>query len=224
MRISERQLRRIIRREIIKINEGIIPYSDEKGAQGLSAVQQLKYAAAQGILDAGQSGARQVATGQVPLPTVGQITKNAWNSSIMDWTLTSLGALADFLPGPGTVVSIAIAQVQLLKAAVASDWLGCAFAVLAMFPGVGDALGILGRLVDQGAQVSANVAEAAVKAIMSVGDSELKAQINKVAKAITDPTKRQKVIDNIPSIVHAKEKFISDLNRSIVSSTGSTAA
>jgi hypothetical protein len=224
MRITEGQLRRIIREEILEDltrldEQSAIPYSGEKSAQGLNTTNQLTYAAARGVLGATPAGARGVATGKVQvMPTAGEATRNAWNSSIMDWTLTAVGAIADLIPGPGTVLSIAIAQVQLVKFAVAQNWLGCAFAVLAMFPGVGDAIGIIGRLLKKGANVSIPIAEAAIKAIGSVADDALQDQVVTVANVITDPALRRKVADNIPKIVAAKNKFVTDLKRSIAAS------
>jgi len=229
MRITEGQLRRIIREELLKDltrldEQSVIPYSGEKSAQGLSTTNQLKYAAARGVLGATPAGAQGVATGKVQVtPTAGEATKNAWNSSIMDWTMTAVGAIADLIPGPGTVLSIAIAQVQLVKFAVAQNWLGCAFAVLAMFPGVGDAIGIIGRLLQKGSNVSVPVAEAAIRAVGSVADDALQDQVITVANAITDPTSRKKVTDNIPKIITAKNKFVTDLKRSIATPAPSAA-
>lgn len=224
MRITEGQLRRIIREEILKDfarldEQSAIPYSGEKSAQGLSTTNQIKYAAARGALGATPAGARGVATGKVRvMPTAGEATKNAWNSSIMDWTMTAVGAIADLIPGPGTVLSIAIAQVQLVKFATAQNWLGCAFAVMAMFPGVGDAIGIIGRLLQKGMNVSIPIAEAAIKAVGSVADNALQDQVIMVSRLISDPDLRRKAADNIPKIVAAKNKFVTDLKRSIAAS------
>jgi hypothetical protein len=92
-----------------------------------------------------------------------------------------------------------------------------------MFPGVGDAIGIIGRLLQKGSNVSVPVAEAAIRAVGSVADDALQDQVITVANAITDPTSRKKVTDNIPKIIAAKNKFVTDLKRSIATPAPSAA-
>ena len=79
MKITEGQLRRIIREELIREQGmgmlGVVAntiYGDSKdtAASGLSAPQKVAYSAAKNFLDAGQMGARQVATGKVAFDPV----------------------------------------------------------------------------------------------------------------------------------------------------------
>lgn len=78
MRSTERQLRLLIREELMREQAAAIPamvgnylydkykeYSGEASAQGLSTAQKVGYAASREFLDAGRTGARQVAQGNV---------------------------------------------------------------------------------------------------------------------------------------------------------------
>lgn len=194
MRISESHLRRIIREEINRKNRietitavqtsglmretwDIRAILNEPSIKGLSVADQIKYIAARTLGDATETGAKAIAKGEVDvMPSVEEALENTWNSSIMDWTLTSLGAIADFAPGPGTVVSQAISEIQFLKALSAKpspDWLGAALAVISAFPIVGDSLGIIGRAVKEGVKVPKLVARNAAQILAKITDDHL---------------------------------------------------
>jgi hypothetical protein len=220
MRITESRLRRIVRQEIVRINEAgsIIPYSGEASAQGLTTAQQLGYAASRGVMGTTPMAAKQVAAGKVPLPSAGEIITTGWNSSIMDWTLTALGAMAEMIPGPGTVVSAAIAQVQLLKAAAKADWLGAFFSVIAMFPAAGDAVAILGRAAKAGKNIGSEVAQGVIKAITSISDDTIRSTVGSLIASLQDTNTRKKIADSVPQMLASRNKFVQDLGSTIKAS------
>jgi len=218
MHITEKQLRKVICEELIRLNEqgSIIPYSSEKSAQGMSTAGKLAYGAARGVLGATPTGARATATGRANIiPTAGEAVSNAWNSTITDWTLTSLAAIADFMGGPGVVVSIAIAKVQLLKAIAANDWFSAAMAVISSYPAAGDAIGIIGRLIKSRAPVTNVAIQTALKAVGSITDGALQTSLYGITQMITDPATVKKINDNTLQIIAAKNKFVADLKKSI---------
>ena len=212
MRITARQLRQIIRETLHESSEPSL----DKSSQDLSASQKIKYAAAINLLGAVPSSAKRIATGEEDiLPTPGEALSLAWNSKITDWTLTTLGAIADAIPVYGIPISIGVAQVQIVKAAAAADWLGVAFGTIAMYPGVGDAIAAFGRLVKQGKQVSSDILKALLKAMASVSDNELQSALGKIAFSINDPDVRRKIQANVSNVVKAKNEFVKDLRQSI---------
>ena len=204
MRILESHLRCIIREEINRKNRietitsvqtsglmretwDISAILREPSIKDLSVVNQMKYIAARTLGDATETGAKAIAKGEVDvIPSVGEALENAWNSSIMDWTLTSLGAIADFIPGPGTVVSLEISKIQLLKALSAKpspDWLGAALAAISAFPIVGDSLGILSRAVRAGVKVPKLIARNAAQILAKITDGQI---IDAMARTMQD--------------------------------------
>jgi hypothetical protein len=193
---------------------GVIPYSDESGAKGLSTTQQLGYAFQRGIIDNTQSGAKAVATGQANVtPTAKQVFTNAFNSKIFDWTLTSLAAMADAIPVVGIPISIGIAQGQVVKSAAKADWLSVAFSILSMYPYIGDALSVIGRAIKNGVPVSTEVAKNLVKAFAKITNSESRKAI---ARFVGDlfgnkgPAYVTQVVDNSMT---ALNNFTAQLNQ-----------
>ena len=209
MRISESALRRIIREEImLEQSADVFSIMREPAMKSLDATGQMKYIAARTLGGAVPAGAAAIAQGKVTVtPTVQQALSTAWNSSIMDWTLTSLGAIADFIPAVGVPISIGIAKIQMIKAAAKGDWIGTALAFLATIPGVGDALSIIGHAVKQGAPVAKPVVQGLLKALRNVTDAELIAGIRKIAPEIGAAAEG--------SIAQTYDKFKGDLETSI---------
>lgn len=191
---------------------GVIPYSDEAGAKGLSTKQQLGYALQRGVIDNTQLGAKAVATGKVDVtPTAKEVLTNAFNSKIFDWTLTSLAAMADAIPVVGVPISIGIAKAQLVKSAAKADWLGVAFSVLSMYPYIGDLLGAMGRAIKDGVKVSTEVAKNLVKAFAKISNSEARKAI---ARFVGDLfTNEGYVIQIVENSMTALNTFTNQLNQ-----------
>ena len=194
---------------------GVIPYSSEPGAKGLGTTQQLAYSASRGILGATESGAKAVAKGEVEVrPTFEGALSTAWNSQIFDWTLTSLAAIADFIPGPGTVVSVAIAKVQVLKAIVKADWLGVAFSYLSMIPMVGDALGATGRLVKAGLKPTGQVLSALANSLAKISDNIFEAQLQNFLIFLASSKPQSYITMIVKNSARALQTFITQLRNS----------
>ena len=197
-----------------KQNTGnIIPYSGEASAQGLNVPQQLGYAASRALLDTNPIAARQVATGKVPLPKAKDVMIEAWNSKIFDWTLSALGAMADAIPGPGTVVSVAIAKGQLVKAAAKPDFLAIAFAALAVYPYIGDALGMVGRAIRDGLKPTTQMAKGIVNAFAKITNSQARKAIISLIGMCYNNLRPEKIAAMADNALAAKDKFVGDLNK-----------
>jgi len=117
MRITERRLRRIVRQEIVRINEAgnVIPYSGEASAQGLSAPQQIAYAAARGLGGATPLGAQSVARQDSSFYT--GILKDTWKNNkmdMLDWGLTAASLTAS-ISQVGKPISIALDSASAVK-------------------------------------------------------------------------------------------------------------
>lgn len=207
MRITEGALRRIIREELIR-EAGVLDVFSEPTMKDTSVdtMGKLKYVAARTLGGAETMGATQIAKGQVNItPTVSQALSVGWNSKPIDWAFTALGAALDGIPGIGLALSIGVAQVQIVKAAAAADWMGVIFGTLAMFPVVGDALGIVGRAYRDGLARNAGPAvKALAKAIGDIETGEIIAKITEVAPQVA-------TAQNQPQIKATFEKFKKDL-------------
>jgi len=260
MLITERRLRRIIREELIRIDEqtttndalqmartvaqagnvaanpASAPYAmaqygvdkaieihkfmQEPGFKSLSSSgQQAKYIASR-LAGATADGAKAVALGSVNvLPTAGEALDLAWKSDITDATLTTLGAIADFIPGPGTALSEVIAITQFNRALSFNDYLGCLFSIAAMVPIIGDALGAFGRVVRAGSQhMSSQTLKAVLNALGELGNDQVQGSIVKFTERSTDPKLKGKSNDIARNVIAAKESFMADLRQSISSS------
>jgi hypothetical protein len=149
MRISESDLRKIIRRELKRsLNE---------------------------------IGGAYSAPENTALPYTPNFDKNEfvniWNSSVMDWALTAVGAVTDFIPAGGTGVSVGVSMIQAFKAYQAQDWLSMFFSLVSAIPAVGDALAILGRAVKAKILVDKKIITALLKALTSVLDGKIQDQV-----------------------------------------------
>ena len=121
MKITESQLRKIVRKELKRLSE--ITVNDGEGS------------ATSHPLPAG---------GGLPDYTK-EVLYNIWQSSAMDWTLTTIGAATDFMGPAGVAVSVTVAGIATLKSSLAKDWLGAFFSMISAIPAVGDATAILAR-------------------------------------------------------------------------------
>jgi len=121
MRITERQLRSIIREEIVRENatqqalalagnyvaDKYREYTGEKSAQGLSTVGQVAYAASRSVLDATPLASRQVALGNVGFDFTTYWGLNDAQKRVvtdsLDTISTSTSALALVFPPAGII-------------------------------------------------------------------------------------------------------------------------
>jgi hypothetical protein len=213
MIISETRLRQIIREEARQALSEISVFDVLKEPtmkdQSIDTGGKLRYLAARTVGGAVPAGARAVALRQVdPVPSVKQALTAGWNSKLMDWSLTALGASLDFLPVIGVPLSIGVAKVQMVKAAASGDWLGTALAAAACWPVVGDALGILGRAIRDGLGVAAGpAARALAQALGGITTDELISFMRKHTPDIGEA--------GFAQAGKAFDKFKADLSRSI---------
>lgn len=209
MRINERRLRKIIREELLR-ESSVVDIFKEKSMNdpSIDTMGKLKYFAARTVGGAVPSGATAIAKGEVdPVPTVKRALSMGWNSKLMDWSLSGLGAALDFLPVFGVPLSIGVAKVQAVKAAAAADWFGLVLATVAMYPGVGDAIGLFGRATRDAPRAAAPAARALIKALDSITSAELATTMPKLVSNLSP--------DAIKASVASFEKFKSDLRSSV---------
>jgi hypothetical protein len=105
-------------------------------------------------------------------------------------------------------LSIGVAKVQAVKAAGAADWFGLVLATIAMYPGVGDAIGFLGRALRDGAGAGARpAAQALLVAIGNITTSEINGMMSKLVPNLTR--------DAHAAAIASYNKFKSDLQSSL---------
>jgi hypothetical protein len=210
MIISEKKIRQIVREELLR-ESNIVDIFKEKSMNdpSIDTTGKLKYLSARMIGGAVPEGATAIAKGQVdPTPTLKQALTLGWNSKLMDWSLSALGASLDFLPVVGVPLSIGVAKVQAVKAAGAADWFGLVLATIAMYPGVGDAIGFLGRALRDGAGAGARpAAQALLVAIGNITTSEINGMMSKLVPNLTR--------DAHAAAIASYNKFKSDLQSSL---------
>lgn len=138
MRITERQLRSIIREEIIReatpltsagayLYDAYKEYTGEKSAQGLSTAGKVGYAAARGALDATPTGAREVAQGNVGFDFTTYWGLNAAQKASVTDSLATINTFTSTLSiafPPAAVVPVAIGIVSAALKASDGDLAG----------------------------------------------------------------------------------------------------
>jgi len=194
MQITESQLRKIVRKELKRLSE--ITVNDGEGS------------ATSHPLPAG---------GGLPDYTK-EVLYNIWQSSAMDWTLTTIGAATDFMGPAGVAVSVTVAGIATLKSSLAKDWLGAFFSMISAIPAVGDATAILARAAKAGKAVGASVLKKILLFITKISDGWVQNNLLSLMNSLKDKVQNAQTLniqEAVTNIVNAKKQFENSLQQTI---------
>jgi len=125
----------------------------------------------------------------------------------LEWGAMGLAAVADFFPGPGTAVSVAIAIGLMSSALLKKNYLGAALALASTVPVVGDALQITGRAFAGGAKLSQPVLQKLAQGLAKVTDIKIKQFIIANASKLG--------VEDAEAVATATSRALGDFKRSV---------
>lgn len=214
MKITERQLRKIIREELnrketrLTLREGTLDIFSEPTMKDstVDIFGKLKYIAAREVGGATPSGASAVAKGETDImPTAAEALDIGWNSSLMGDYLTYLSAVAELIPGAGTAVSAAVGGVAVARAIGQKDWFSTVINAIGLIPVVGDSIGLFSKALNAGMKGASVAAKALANALGNIAQSRVIGIVRGIVPDITP--------DVTAAIGKAFEKFKSDITR-----------
>lgn len=224
MKITERQLRKLIREELIRkekqlpLREGTLDIFSEPTMKDntVDILGKLKYIAAREVGGATPSGASAVAKGQIAImPTAAEALDIGWNSSLMGDYLTYLSAAAELIPGVGTAVSAAVGGAAVARAVVQKDWIWTVINAIGLIPVVGDSIGLFAKAVKAGMTGASVAAKALATALGNIAQNRVIDLVRGIVPNITP--------DATAAIGAAFEKFKSDITRAAGPALAATA-
>ena len=149
--------------------------------------------------------------------TFDDFIQNKTFRNVAGYSLLGIGLVADFLPGPGTAVSVAtgIAGIMLaLSKKPNPNYFGAGLSLVSFVPVVGDVIGISGKIIrntiEAGKKVPLSLLQRIAKGLLKINEKKLKSVVTQWASdesiKLAD-AKRKLILKSIPKMFAALTKF-----------------